>query len=188
MLATASFIMPDGGENLVPAHFTLADLLVAVLGASGWGAAAMKMIIDMREERRKTREEKRKDAAEARASYEERAKRAEGMAPFILKLNSGEWLRLYERIDRLSKNPQQKVQAEECNELRGYPAELEEIGALMLAGKFTPDYVFDHFGQEILATKNARQLWEHEDLRYWKIFMLLAAAMEQRANLPQTET
>lgn len=100
--------MSDGGGKTVAAGFTLTDLLVAVLGASGWGAAAMKMIIDMREENRKTREEKRKDAAEARASYEEKAKRAEGMAPFILKPNSGEWLRLYERIDGLSKTLNKK--------------------------------------------------------------------------------
>jgi hypothetical protein len=108
------------------------------------------------------------------------------MAPFILKLNSGEWLQRFERIDHLSKNPQEKVRAEECESLRGYPAELEEIGALMLAGKFTPDYVFEHFGHEILTTKNARQLWKDEDLHYWKIFMLLAAAMEQRANSART--
>lgn len=53
----------------------------------------------------------------------------------------------------------------------------------MLAGKFAPDYVFDHFGQEILTTKNARQLWECEDLHYWKIFMLLATAMEELRQL-----
>jgi hypothetical protein len=88
------------------------------------------------------------------------------MAPFVLKLNSGEWLHRYDRIVHLNKKRSETLQNEERKDLLCYPAELEEIGALMLAGKFTPDYVHEHFGSEILTTIAAVQIWEGEDRKY----------------------
>lgn len=168
---------------LISGTFTTWDLIVAVigavLGASGWGAAAMKMILDIREEKRKAREDQRKDAAEERANYEAMVKRAEGLAPFITELSRGEHLYRWERIDKLAKNPALEISPEEGKELRSYPAQLEKLGALMLAGKFPPEYIHQHFGEEILTTKNAIQLWKGEDMHYWKVFMLLAESMEQ---------
>src|SRR5207245_1078807 len=67
---------------------------------------------------------------------------------------------------------------DEIRALMNYPGKLEEIGALMLAGKFSREEVYENFGEEILTCKKASFLWNGEDLHYWKVFRLLSHAME----------
>jgi hypothetical protein len=64
-----------------------------------------------------------------------------------------------------------------------YPGKLEDIGALMLAGKFTRRDVYEFFGEEILATDAAEFLWQGEDPHYWRIFRLLTNAMKEEREL-----
>ena len=153
---------------------TAVDVVVAAFGASGRGVALAKVVTDLRDDQRKARDDARKEREDARKAREERSKLADQIAPFLRELNDGDYLYLFGHIKKNS-----SPKPEEDKNLMDYPSKLEEIGALMLAGKFSRQEVFDHFGEEILITNDAEFLWKGEDLHYWKVFQLLVDEMKR---------
>ena len=116
--------------------------LIALFGASGWGVAIIKMVTDWREDARKTREDERK-------AREAKAKTAEHIAPFLTELNGAEYLDLFKQIKRNSKHKEDGciLTQEGMKRLMNYPGKREEIGALMLAGRFSRGEIYDLFGE-----------------------------------------
>jgi hypothetical protein len=157
----------------------LKDCFVLAFGASGWAVAIVKLFTDLREDARKAREDERKVRQEEREEREAKARIAEKLAPFILELNGPKYLSLYDQIKR-STRPQAglPVSEDDSRALREYPAKLEEVGALMLAGRLSQAEVYERFGEEVLTCHRATALWGTEDPHYWKVFLLLAEAME----------
>jgi hypothetical protein len=166
----------------------LKSALVLLFGVSGWGVAIVKLFTDLREDKRKARDDLRKEREELRSEKEAerkereyRIKMAEQFAPFIAELNSGDILVLYKEFVRNGECNQDGSRRTETQQqdLMNYPAKLEEIGALMLAGKFSQSDVYDKFGEEILTCERANKVWKSEDKHYWGVFQLLASAMKQ---------
>jgi hypothetical protein len=154
--------MPDASAS---SAVTVTSVLALVFGASGWGVALAKMATELREDRRKEREDARKEREQTRKEEETKGKLAEQLAPFIRELNDSEYLQLLKQIKRNSilKEDGAQLTADEHRTLMNYPGKLGDIGALMLAGKFTRRDVYEFFGEEILATDAAEFLWQGED-------------------------
>jgi len=142
-------------------------ILIDLFGASGWIVVIAKIGLDVLDNRRKKRE------AEIKAG--------EKMVPLLNELHSAYYLSLYKQIKRNSEYGEDgKVfTADSVRALRNYPAKLEEIGALVMAGVLSRAQVYDAFGEQIVACARANFLWESEDSHYWQLFNALVSAMEQ---------
>lgn len=163
----------------------LKSFLLLIFGASGWSVAIVKLITDLREDRRKEREDLRKEREAEHKERDSKIRAAEQLAPFITELNSGDLLFLYKEFKRngdLNEDGSHRTR-EQRGSLMGFPAKLEEIGALMLAGKFSQAEVYEHFGEQILTCEAVDKVWDGEDPHYWKIFGLLADSMKRERTL-----
>jgi hypothetical protein len=163
----------------------LSSVLALVFGASGWGVAVFKVITDLREDKRKAREDLRKEREEVLKEQEAKSKIADQIAPLIRELNDSEYLQLLKQIKKKSsfKEDGTEISPDDQRALMNYPGKLEDIGALMLAGKFSRHDVYEWFGEEILVTAAADFLWQGEDPHYWRIFRLLVNAMKEEEAL-----
>ena len=166
---THSFIMNFGTENF----------LLGLVGASGWtvALALAKFYISLRKDVREARKEER-NAREAQA------RTADVMNPFVMELNSPPYIGLLTQIQRSNgyNADGSPFNGDQMLRLRDYPAKLEQIGGLILVGKLLPSEVFECFGKEVLDCKNASFLWKGEDMNYWKLFNVLANAMEEQQS------
>jgi hypothetical protein len=164
---------------------TRQDLLLVItslLGGSGWAAAIASLIWGWKKNIREEREDQRK-AGEALRAEKDRC--ADLVEPFHKELSTGDWLARYEEWERNSdRNKQGKPRTEgERNDLKNYPAKLEDIGVLLVAGRLSPGQVYDHFGKEILTCKRADRVWGDEDRSWWRLFDSLADSMERQEAL-----
>ena len=136
--------------------------LQLLITTGGYVAACTKFLFDIVDQRRKAKEAQAKQGAL--------------IGPFIQELNTGEYLSMFEAIEKGCKN--RDGTDADLYYLRGYPAKLEEIGAKMVSGELSPETVYKHFEHEILTTKEQSCLWQGEDMRYWKVFQALADGIE----------
>jgi len=186
------------------------DIAVLILGSGGWAAFLIKTYFDWKKERRaqsaemralraegradaaEVRQqqienraqaaERRAEAAETRAADQHKASRTQLIAPYVTRFNQGDLLRKYDRICELHGNPEKRISQDEANDLRGYAAELERIGTLMMLEQATPDIIYKHFGEEIIKTRDTPQLWENENMQYWKTFERVVEAMRKERS------
>lgn len=186
------------------------DIAVLILGSGGWAAFLIKTFFDWRSEKRaqsaeyraaraeeragaaEVRQqqveiraqaaERRAEAAEVRAADQHKSSRAELIAPWVTRFNQGDLIGKYAQICALQADPAKRIDPNEAKDLRTYASELERMGTILVLEQITPDIVYRHFGEEIIKTRDARQLWESEDMKYWKTFEKLVEEMRKERS------
>lgn len=169
------------------------DIGVLIFGSTGWLTLAVKTYFDWKKEQRAESAEaraqaaeKRAEAAEARSIREQRRAQNQAITPYLTKFNQGDLLYLFEQIVSLHDNPALQITNKEAKELRGYAAELEKLGTLLLLEQVPAALIYEHFGNQTITTRETRQLWENENMHYWQSFEKLYLAMKREKDSRQS--